>query len=141
MASYETERALVERLLAVFGVTEPCLSNPNAGLTNESGADVMWILDGRDIGFQVSEYHSDKGAEPKQKGSNLRRVEKAKAASGRPYTMAVGLDPIRALVSVLAQKVDRATRADRQRFRELILLIASSLPHDGAGATFLLDAA
>src|SRR5215470_9236017 len=31
-------------------------------------------------------------------------VEKTNAASGRPYTMSVGLDPIPALVSTIAQK-------------------------------------
>ena len=93
-----------------------------------------------DRGGGAEPAHSDKGRAPNERGSQLRRVEKAKAASGRPYTMSVVLDPIPAIVSAVTQKVGRATHADRQRFRKLILLIASSLPHGGPAATFLLDA-
>jgi hypothetical protein len=70
MADYETERAVVERFLAIFGVTKPRLGNPNAGLRNDSGADVVWTVDGCDSGFQVTECHSDKGAAANRKGSH-----------------------------------------------------------------------
>jgi hypothetical protein len=125
----------------MFGITGPQLSDPNAGLKKDSGADVAWTVDGGDIAFQVTEYHSDRGLAPGQRASRLRQVEKAKAASGRPYTMAGRLDPIPGIVSSVTEKVARAAHADRQRFPELILLIASSLPHDGAVATFLWDVA
>ncbi len=141
MASYATERDIVARFLSAFGITGPRLSDPNAGLKKDTGADVVWTRDGWGIGFQVTEYHSDKGLGPNQKGSQLRRAEKAKAASGGPYGMWVGLDPIPALFSTIAQKVDQATRPDRQRFCEVILIIAASLPHDGVGSTSLLDPA
>jgi len=100
---------------------------------------VVWKIDEQEIGFQVIEFHSDPRLAPKQRGSQLRRAEKTKAASGRPYTMAVRLDPIPALVSSIARKVDRVVRLDRHRFHKLILVVAASLPHDGPGATFLLD--
>src|SRR5437868_1102832 len=53
--------------------------------------------------------------------------------------MSVGLNPIPALVSTIAQKVGQATRPDRARFHDVILVVAASLPHDGVGATSLLD--
>jgi len=109
-------------------------------MAKDTGADVAWSLDEGDIGFQVTEFHSDKGLAANQRGSQLRRAEKAKAASGRPYAMSVGLNPIPALVSAIAQKVGRAVRPDRQRFRKVLLVIAASLPHDGVGATIFLDA-
>ena len=46
---------------------------------------------------------------------------------------------IPALVSGIARKVDRATRVDHQRFHKVSLVVSASLPHDGPGATFLLD--
>jgi hypothetical protein len=139
MASYSTERDIVERLLSFLNITSPRLSNPNAALKTDTGADVAWKVDEQGIGFQVIEFHSDQGLAPKTKGSQLRRAEKTKAASGRPYTMAVRLDPIPALVGAIARKVDRAVHLDRHRFHKLILVVAASLPHDGPGATFLLD--
>src|SRR5262245_28496346 len=92
MASYATEREIVVRFLSAFGITDPRLSDPNAGLKKDTGADVVWTHDEGQTAFQVTEYHSDKGLGPKQKGSQLRLAEKTKAASGRPYTMWVGLD-------------------------------------------------
>ena len=139
MASYATEREIIARFLSVFGITSPRLNDPNAGLKKDTGADVVWTHDEGQTAFQVTEYHSDKGLGPNQKGSQLRRAEKAKAATGRPYGMWVRPDPIPALLSTITQKVGAATRPDRQRFREAILVIAASLPHDGAAATALVD--
>jgi len=139
MASYATEREIVAQFLSVFGIDGCRLTDPNAGLKKDTGADVVWTREDGEIGFQITEYHSDKGLGPNRKGSQLRRAEKAKAASGRPYGMWVNPDPIPALVSAIAQKVGEATRPDRRRFREVILLIAASLPHNGVGSTFLLD--
>jgi len=141
MPSYAAERDIVGRFLSVLNITNPRLSDPNAGLNTDTGADVAWSLDEGEIGFQVTEFHSDKGLVPNPKGSHLRRAEKAKAASGGPYTMAVGPDPIPGLVSAIVQKVSRAARLDRERFQKVILVIAASLPHDGVGATLLLDVA
>ena len=139
MASYATERDIVERFLSLLNITNPRLSDPNAGLKTDTGADVSWKVDEGQIGFQVIEFHSDNRLAPKQGGSQLRRAEKTKAASGRPYTMAVRLDPIPALVSAIVRKVNLAARLDRHRFYKVILVVAASLPHDSPGATFLLD--
>lgn len=142
MADYEIERDVVERFLLAFGVTAPQLSNPNQGQVRDTGADVLWTRDRHAIGFQVTEYHSDKGRVAGQKGSQLRREEKRRSAGGGAYTMAVVLDPIPAIVSAVTQKVERASRADVRRFRELVLLIVSSRPEWGGTASgLLLDAA
>src|SRR6266705_630231 len=115
MASYEREHDIIERFLSSLNITNPQLSNPNAKLKTDTGADVAWKVDEGQIGFQVIEFHSANGLAPKQRGSQLRQAEKTKAANGRSYTMAVQLDSIPALVSAIARKVDRATRADHQR--------------------------
>jgi hypothetical protein len=118
MASYATEREIIARFLSAFGITGPRLSDPNAGLNKDTGADVLWTRDDEgEIAFQVTEYHSDKGLGPNQKGSQLRRAEKTKAANGRPYTMSVGLDPIPALVSTIAQKDGSSLALSKDRVR------------------------
>src|SRR5215467_12971782 len=138
MASYATERDIIERFLSLLNITNPLLSDPNAGLKTDTGADVAWKVDEGQIGFQVVEFHSDNGLASKQGGSQLRRAEKTKAASGRPYTMAVRLDPIPALVSAIDRKVDRAARLDRHRFYKVILVVAPSRPNLFPYTTFLL---
>ena len=45
MASYATERDIVARFLSAFGITSPRLSDPNAGLKKDTGADVVWTRD------------------------------------------------------------------------------------------------
>ncbi len=137
--NYEKERPVVEGFLAMFGITRPQLRNPNLALKNDSGADVAWAANGGDIGFQVTEFHSDKGLVPGQESSRLRQVEASVAAGGRPYAMAGVLDPIPGLLATITEKVARTAHADRHRFRELVLLIASSLPHNGVVATFIWD--
>ena len=139
--NYEKEWPVVERFLAIFGVTRPQLSNPNRGLKKDSGVDVVWATDRGAVAFQVTEFHADRGLAPGQRSSRLRQVEASKAASGRPYTMAGVIDPVPGLVAAITEKVARTAHADRQRFPERILLIGSSLPHNGAVATFILDRA
>ncbi len=147
MTHYERfERRAVERFLWAGGIAEPQLSDPNSR-GQETGADVVWTVDGRAIGFQVTEYHSDKGRDPTYKGSQLRREEMQKAARhGIVGTWGVPLDPIPAIVSAVTEKVSRANRPEVRRFRgrfsELILLIVSSIPqYGGTVATFLFDLA
>jgi len=55
--------------------------------------------------------------------------------------MAGRMNPIPGLVAAITEKVARTAHADRQRFPERILLIGSSLPHNGTVATFILDRA
>jgi len=147
MTHYESfERPVVERFLRAGGIADPQLSNPNSP-GQETGADVVWTVDGRDIWFQVTAYHSDRGQDPNYKGSRLRREEMRKAARQQIVgSWAVRLDPIPAIVSAVTEKVIRANGPELQRFRgrfsELILLIVSSIPqHGGTAATFLLDLA
>ena len=133
---------MVERFLLACSITGPQLTDPNQGQVTDSGADVVWTVDGCVIGFQVTEYHSDKGRTPNSKGSQLRREEKQKAIDAQSYAMFVVLDPTSAIVNTIAQKVERGNHADVQRFSSLVLLVVSSVPQDGGtAATFLLDVA
>lgn len=144
MSKYVTEREIVRRFLALHGLANPELRDPNQGRSTDTGADVIWTSDRRVIRFQVTAFHSDEGRNPGVKGSQPRRNEKRRAAAsnGGVYTMTVVTDPIPAIVARVVEKVQRAQRADRQRFDELILLIASSRPEiGGTAAGFLLDAA
>jgi hypothetical protein len=142
MSSYETERDVVERFLLAQGISRPRLSDPNQEQDVDTGADVLWTTDRCVVGFQVTEYHSDEGRDPHQRGSRLRHDEKHKAATGGPYAMATVLDPIPAIASRIARKIERARHAQGHRFAELILLIVSSRPQaGGAAAGFLLDMA
>jgi hypothetical protein len=56
---FELEHDLVEQMLRSLGYREVFLCDPNT--ETESGADVLVKLDGRLIGFQVTQYHSDVG--------------------------------------------------------------------------------
>ena len=143
MTHYERfERPVVERFLRAGGISDPQLRDPNSP-GQETGADVVWTVDGRDIPFQVTEFHSDKGQDPKYKGSRLRREEMQKAARQEIVgTWGVRIDPIPAIVSAVTETVIRANRPEVRQFSEFILLIASSIPQrGGTAATFLLDLA
>ncbi len=137
---YEEERQIVGRFLLTRKIAHPQLSDPNLDQANDSGVDVLWTVDERAIGFQVTEYHSDEGREPDQRGSQLRREEAQKAASGHPYTMRIGLDPTPGLAERIRAKVQKGASS---RFDELVLLVACSGPHErgGVAATLLLDMA
>jgi len=128
MASYATEREIIARFLSVFGIPSPRLNDPNAGLKKDTGADVVWTHDEGQTAFQVTEYHSDKGLGPNQKGSQLRRAEKAKAATGRPYAMWVRPDPIPALISTIT--IHRQGRVVRFRRHQIPQLSPTTRGHD-----------
>jgi hypothetical protein len=133
--NYEKEWPVVEQFLAMFRVTRPQLSNPNPAGGADTGFDVVWTTHRGVVAFQVTEFHADRGLAPGQQSSRLRQVEASKAASGHPYTMAGRVDPIPGLVAAITEKVARTARVDPQWFP--ILLIGSSLPHNGPVATFI----
>ena len=84
---FQRERDTVERFLRVLGYTRFNLADPNAGQKIDTGADLLLTLADRRYGIQVTEYHSDEGLKPDQKGSDLRRQEAVYKTSLTPYAM------------------------------------------------------
>ncbi len=136
-SQFDQEWGTVDRMLWSLGYKQFFLCNPNDGQKTESGADVLTKLDGRLVGFQVTQYHSDVNAGTT--GSSLRREETRKAAVGLPAAMFVKPISLPALIHVLEEKVNKGW--SQKDFPDMRLVIAASVPQVGATAsTFLFEA-
>jgi hypothetical protein len=124
VAKFVGEKSKVERLLRLSGWNNVTTFDPNQ--EQETGIDVGVDCDGRRIGFQVTDFHSDEGVDPTRKGSELRRQESTKVHSGLPAAMCVPFDPIPGLVQRISDKSKK--RWSKKDFPEANLLIATSIP-------------
>lgn len=131
---FEVEKSKVECLMRLLGYSNFATSNPN--LEQETGVDVAVECDGRRIGFQVTDFHSDESAGSSRKGSELRRQESEKVKNGLPAPTFVNLDPIPGLVQRIKDKSKK--RWSKRDFPEMNLLIAASvLQLPGVASTFM----
>lgn len=136
-SKFELERDIVEQMLRSLGYRQFFLCDPNT--KTESGADVLVKLDGRLIGFQVTQYHSDVGENAGTTGSSLRREESRKAAAGLPAPAFIKPISVPALVHLLREKLNKGW--SQKDFPDMRLLIAASIPQSGGTAsTFLFEA-
>jgi hypothetical protein len=136
---YQREREIVERFLHTVRVNGFTLDDPNEGGKRESGADVRVLCGGRKYGIQVTEFHADEGRSPISKGSRLRSDEARQATTDRLGWIWLPIDPMPALKSRIAAKVQKAHSYDRRDFEEVSLLVACQVPAiDAVASTALL---
>jgi len=125
MASFDTEKAFVQRLLDRLGVDFTFMPNPNAG-SAETGIDVsVHAADGRTIGIQVTE--ADPHPVPGQA-----RAQEQRAAAGGGWPQNDPQIVLESLVRSITRKVDIAARHSFASIDEVWLLICAGLPKDGA---------
>jgi hypothetical protein len=132
---FERERYLVESLMRRLALTVEQYIDPNKETRDETGADVVIVVDGNRIGIQVTEL--DTGEIPGQ----LRSAEKAslhKAQNkGQCTYFAWAQNDLRMLLKTIA----RAVISKNQHIdacNEAWLLISSSVPELGSlGSTFV----
>jgi len=139
---FEVEKFKVESLLTLLGHKSFESFNPN--LKEETGIDVVTELNGKRIGFQVTDFHSDEGGQSAQVGSELRRLESQRVREGLPAVSYVNPDPIPGLAQRIKDKLQK--RWSKREFPEVNLLIAASVSElPGIASTFIwgptLDAA
>jgi hypothetical protein len=133
---FEVEKLKVERLLHLLGYSNVSPLNPNR--EQETGVDVSLDCNGRRIGFQVTDFHSDERADPSRKGSELRRLESKKVRDGLPAAAFVNPDPIPGLVQRIKDKSKK--RWSKNDSPEVNLLIAASIPElPGVVSTLIWD--
>jgi len=138
-SKFEKEQYKVESLLRLLGYSIFSTSRPDPDQKNETGVDVLVKLDGRRIGFQVTDFHSDEGEGSEHKGSDLRREERKKAVDGLPAAMFVNPNPMAGLIYRIEDKSKK--QWSTKDFPEMILLIAASITEvPGIVSTFSLDA-
>lgn len=133
---FEVERDIVGRLLSRLGHRDFSLSDPNAGGRVESGADVSADIGNPAVGFQVTQYQPDLGADSGSRGSRLRTREARRASIGLPTPVFVAPFSIEALVYLVEAKSRKGW--SQIEFPDMRLVIAASVPqHGGTGSTWL----
>jgi hypothetical protein len=138
MANFNEEEEIVERFLKLLGYQHFVLSNPNQKAGVETGSDVSVILDKKKYGIQVTILHTDEGASPSGGGSKTRRDEAKYKDSKVPYAIWGKANPMDALENRIREKCQKNYPA--YDFDEVVLLVAASLPMQGAmGATLALE--
>jgi hypothetical protein len=98
LEKFESEKLKVESLMRLIGHNDFNTLNPN--LQQETGIDVVVteFTNGRQTGFQVTDFHSDEGGESAKGGSGLRSQESKRVKQGLPAVFYVNPDPIPGLV-------------------------------------------
>jgi hypothetical protein len=128
VAKYERERALVELLMRRRGLTAECYIDPKKEAGDETGADVVALIDGRRIGIQVTEL--DTGDIPgRARASEEADWGSAQAQGYSTYGTWTQNDPSKVVAAVaraVTAKVQQIVGCD-----EAWLLISASVPELG----------
>lgn len=109
-------------------------------MTPRDRPDVSFVLNGRRIGVEVTQFHSDE-VSGGRRGSGARAEESrlSRAAQGGPYYMWVNPDPHSALAARIHEKIAISQRYESGDFDELWLLVAAGIPKvDAVASTALL---
>jgi hypothetical protein len=140
MGHFETERIHVERLLSLLEMRLDTLSNLQEVYSEETGVDVMSVIDGQKIGIQVTEYNPEDGLESKPKRNprgaekKLARNELDKSGGVKSYGLLVPADYIAALKTRIKNKLLKSSFS----FDKVWLLITSQNPDWGStSSTFV----
>ena len=133
-APFETEKPRVALLMRRLGQSVDRFENPN--VNDESGADVIAVINGQRIGIQVTDLDTGK------KRGNARRDESKlaheAATKGEPYFTWGQNDPAK-LVGAIARSVEQKAKTSSSRLSEFWLLICCGVPTQGAvGSTFAM---
>lgn len=114
------EIACAARLLVALGY-------PNAPIKPGDRPDEITHINGRNIGIEVTQFHSDVHA--RSEGSRMRAAEEAlsRQAPAQLRGMWIPTDPLPGLVARIQDKIARATAYDPTRYDELWLLISSQV--------------
>jgi hypothetical protein len=105
MASYDQECKFVACVLALTSLTPEKIADPKEEFGEEIGIDVVFLLDGRKIGVQVTEYNPDR-ALPQSPSKSSRAVEKSLAKKNpRGYGHSTSGEYITALAKSLGTKL------------------------------------
>jgi hypothetical protein len=136
VAKYERERTLVELLMRRRGLTAECYIDPKKEAGDETGADVVALIDGRRIGIQVTEL--DTGDIPgRARASEKADWGSAQAQGHSTYGTWAQNDPskmVAAVARAVTAKVQQIVGCD-----EAWLLISASVPELGTlTSTFVL---
>jgi hypothetical protein len=136
MTKFDHEKARAGHLLERMGIAAESLVDPNSGGTQESGADVVAIIDGRKVGIQVTDI--DTGSRPGQaRAAEVRLSEKA-ITEGTTYFV-WGQNDSATIIDRIGQTVARKARISVAGFDDFWLLMCGGVPEFGAvGATMIM---
>jgi hypothetical protein len=136
MMRFEREKSLVELLMRRLGLTVERYINPKEEVDDETGADVIAVVNGRRIGVQVTEL--DTGDEPGRSRATEKTLWRSAQEQGQgAYCQPVQNDPnklVARIARAVASKVQHVNGCD-----EAWLLISAGVPEPGSVAsTFLV---
>jgi len=120
---FDTEKARAALLLERLGITPEAYHDPNSGGAQESGADVVAVIDGRRIGIQVTDI--DTGAVRGQARAAERRLAREAEAADTTYGTWAQND-LAVIVASIAHTIQRKARMSFAGFDEFWLLMGSS---------------
>src|ERR1039458_863084 len=125
MSKFYGERSDVEHLLALLGISQPNLVDPNNGGRDETGADVAYICPARRIGIQVTEYSADEGniIAPKQQSRATERKLATKAAGSNEAIKGYGMTSSGNYIQALKVRIKAKLMKSMAPFDEKWLLI------------------
>ena len=90
--------------------------------------DITAVIDGRNIGIEVTHADDKSTTLPGKKTLRQEGVENARANPDQPYTMAIPLFPYAMLEARINDKIAKAQNYNLEHFYELWLLISAQLP-------------
>jgi len=133
---FEMEKGRVVLLMRRLGIDPDAYEDPNAGSTQESGADVVAVVAGRRIGIQVTDI--DTGERRGHARANEKRRATEAAARGTTYGTWAQND-VTIITSRITETIVRKTRMSFAGFDEFWLLICAGIPEFGATvSTFVM---
>jgi hypothetical protein len=111
-------------------------------LTASDRPDIIASMNGRNIGMEVTVFHSDEGSARQSNEGSLRQAgeRNARSAPDSSYVMAVPTDTHAGLEARINDKITKAAQYDMSGIDELWLLIPAQQPSLGAlPATFVFS--
>jgi hypothetical protein len=137
-SKFERERSQVVLLMRRLGLAPTEYQDPQAGghARDETGADVVALIDGRRVGIQVTDVDTgDLPGEARAAESKLARDAESRDSA---YTTSAQNQPDR-MIAAIANQVSRKSRISCAGFNDFWLLVCCGIPHFGAlASTFVL---
>lgn len=138
LSKFEQEKARVALLMQRLGLVPKEYQDPQAGghAHDETGADVVKLIDERRIGIQVTDL--DTGDVPgRARAAEAKLARDAEGRGGVYATWAQNQPDL--MIAALASSIARKSRISFAGFEEFWLLVCSGTPQAGAiASTFLI---
>jgi len=137
-SKFERERSQVVLLMRRLGLAPTEYQDPQAGghARDETGADVVALIDGRRVGIQVTDV--DTGDLPGEARAAEAKLARDADSRGSTYSTEAQNQPDR-MIAAIAIQVARKSRMSCAGFNEFCLLVCCGVPQFGAiASTFVL---